>query len=103
MLHCKHKKILIFYFYTLRIKWKVMVFQIRGRAKLFVFIEITEQELKKKILTRTGRLIIRYAPSAKAQDAQWAYVGQYLFSRFVRNSVLATLCDPFIELQAKRT
>ena len=54
-----------------------MVFQIRGRAKLFVFIEITEQELKKKILTRTGRLIIRYAPSAKAQDAQWAYVGRY--------------------------
>ena len=30
-------------------------------------------------MPRPGRLIIRYAPSAKAQDAQWAYVGRYLF------------------------
>ena len=28
---------------------------------------------------RTERLKIRYAPSAKAQDAQWAYVGRFLF------------------------
>ena len=27
----------------------------------------------------TGCLIIRNAPSAKAQNAQWAYVGRYLF------------------------
>ena len=40
-----------------------------------------EQELKEEWLTRTGRLIIRYAPSAKTEsrDAQWAYVGRYLF------------------------
>ena len=38
-----------------------------------------EQELKEEWLARPGRLVIRYAPSAKAQDAQWAYVGQYLF------------------------
>ena len=38
-----------------------------------------EQELKEKLMTRSERLIIRYAPSAKAQDAQWAYVGRYLF------------------------
>ena len=26
-----------------------------------------------------GRLIIRYVPSEKVLDAQWAYVGRYLF------------------------
>ena len=45
-----------------------------------------EQELKKEWLTRPGRLIIRYALSAKAQDAQWTYVGRYdRFHRFVSN------------------
>ena len=41
-----------------------------------------EQELKEKLLSRPGCLIIRYEPSAKAQDAQWAYVGRYLFYYF---------------------
>ena len=45
-----------------------------------------EQELTEEWSTRTGRLIKRYALSAKAQDAKWAYVGEYtFFTTFVRN------------------
>ena len=48
-------------------------------------------------MPRPGRLIIRYAPSAKAQDAQWAYVGRYLFyyslseTKFWRRSAVLSL------------
>ena len=49
----------------------------------FIYLAILmngrEQELKEECLMRTGHLIIRYAPCAKEKDAQWAYVGRYLF------------------------
>ena len=38
-----------------------------------------EKELKEGWLTRTVRLIKRYAPCAKAQNAQWAYLGRDMF------------------------
>ena len=57
-----------------------------------------EQELKKEWLARSVRLIIRYAPSPKAQDSQQAYVGRYLLGL----SETKLLRRPFIELQAIR-
>ena len=58
-----------------------------------------EYELKEE-LTRTGRLMIRYAPSAKAQDAQWAYVGRDLFYYGCQKLSFCALYDPFIKLKA---
>ena len=37
------------------------------------YLTSIEQELKEEWLTRTGHLIIRYEPFAKAQDAQWVF------------------------------
>ena len=71
--------------------------QILGGEGINCYVTM-EQELKKEWLARTGCLIIRYTPPAKAQDAQLAYEGWYLFyyslseTKFLRRSAIRSLC-----------